>query len=82
MSEKCAALEWMQTEQGKDYITCSKSSKLPPRLCRLSGLLISVEVVLCNAHENYFRKHPKGWGLVELEVVNPKENQKGESECQ
>lgn len=61
---KCVALEWgMNDENQKDYVPCDSSQAEP---CILQGLLLSVEVDLCDAHKAYFANNPKSWGTVKV----------------
>lgn len=66
----CAASTWMRTDQGMDYVPCDRPDKT--RLCRLEGLLLAVEVELCDKHENYFRSGPAGWKSVKVSIVEEK----------
>jgi hypothetical protein len=63
-AKPCVALEWMKAEDGqKDYVPCDETNATP---CRLVGLLLAVDADLCEAHQKYFAKNPKGWGLAKV----------------
>lgn len=47
----CAALTWMKQPEGDDYVPCDSPEAV---LCRLEGLLLSIEAPLCEVHQRYF----------------------------
>ena len=62
----CAALDWEKSAH--DYVECSAHDGI--RAYRLDGLLISVEVTLCESHADYLETRPRGW--ENLKVVEVK----------
>ena len=59
---RCCALDW--NKSAKDYIPCSDDEAV---MCKAEGLLITVNIPLCEAHQQHFDSvlswmiTPKGW---------------------
>jgi hypothetical protein len=49
----CAALDWKRTPDGMDYVPCDGTAAIN---CKITGLLLTVKVPLCSAHQKAFYK--------------------------
>ena len=56
----CEALDWVKADH--DYVQCSGIQSI--RRYRLEGIMLAVEVDLCDGHANYFKAQPPGWRSV------------------
>lgn len=63
--QRCVAMDWEKTEH--DYVLCDSPESV--KLYRLEGLLLAVEVWLCEAHRKYFEGAPPGWRLVTVTEI-------------